>query len=209
MARKADDLLADLDELGIEEQPAATTSAKKTGTKNVVSTNNDDAGEDALAEIEKQLAAKPAATSRPGTPRLSSSTTSATNKSDKRGADYTPATTSQGSSQRNSSEDRRRATTAQARSSGEGSRSFHTAQTPAAAEDATPAAQQQGGGGGWWGSMFNVATAAVKQAESLAKNIQGNEDAQKWVEQIRGHANLQSLHSISMHAYVGVGGSRN
>ncbi|KAF7190456.1 Maintenance of telomere capping protein 1 [Pseudocercospora fuligena] len=196
MARKADDLLADLDSLGIEEQQPPPANKAKPGAKAATATTNDD--DDALADLEKQLAAKPAGTSRPSTPRLSSSTTSGTNKSPKRPADYTPATTSQGSSERNSSEDRHRATAAQTRSSGEGTRSFHTAQTPAV-ENVVPESSQKaaGGGGGWWGSMFNAASAAVKQAESLAKNIQTNEEAQKWVEQIRGNANLASLQNIS------------
>ena len=42
--------------------------------------------------------------------------------------------------------------------------------------------------------MFSAATAAVKQAETLAKEIRGNEEAQRWAEQVRGYsANLQSL----------------
>jgi hypothetical protein len=190
MARKADDLLADLDQLGSEEQVQA--EAQAASQAQTVHTDE----EDALAEIEKQLAVKPATVSRPTTPRVSSSTTSATNKSPKRAADYTPATTSQGSSARNSSEERARGGQAQTRSSGEGSRSFHTAQTPAPTDNAVT--QAQGGGGGWWGSMFSAASAAVKQAESLAKNIQTNEEAQKWVDQIRGNVNLQNLQHLGM-----------
>lgn len=190
MARKADDLLADLDQLGSEEQQ--TPSAAKATTKKTTqaSTANDE--DDAFAEIEKQLAAKPAAGSRPSTPRLSSSNTSGTNKSPKRAADYTPASTSVGSSERNSSEDRARANAPQqTRSSAEGTRSFHQAQTPVA-EDAPQ--EKTASGGGWWGSMFSAASAAVKQAESIAKELRSNEEAQKWAEQVRGQvSNLQSL----------------
>ncbi|KAK4504253.1 hypothetical protein PRZ48_005169 [Zasmidium cellare] len=191
MARKADDLLADLDQLGSEEQQAAD---RKPAGKNAKSSNATNDEEDALAEIEKQLAAKPAGGSRPGTPRLSSSTTSGTNRSPKRTAEYTPATTSVNSSERNSSEDRARSNAPQTRTSGEGNRSFHQAQTPAA-EDATAEPEQpKAAGGGWWGSMFNAATAAVKQAETLAKEISGNEEAQKWADQVRGqYQNLQSI----------------
>ncbi|EME45989.1 hypothetical protein DOTSEDRAFT_70111 [Dothistroma septosporum NZE10] len=193
MARKADDLLADLDQLGSEEQQTASSTAKSTAktTPAASTTTNDE--EDALAEIEKQLAAKPAAGSRPGTPRMSSSTTSATNKSPKRTAEYTPASTSVNSSQRNSSEDRARANASQTRSSGEGNRSYHQAQT-LAQENVTTEPQQQKAGGGWgWGaSLFSAATAAVKQAETLAKEISGNEEAQKWADQVRGqYQNLQ------------------
>lgn len=46
--------------------------------------------------------------------------------------------------------------------------------------------------------MFSVATgaasAAVKQAESLAKEIQKNEEAKRWAEQVKGYsAGLQNL----------------
>lgn len=192
MARKADDLLADLDQLGSEEQQAAQPSSNKAGAKNAKPSNATNDEEDALAEIEKQLAAKPAAGSRPGTPRMSSSTTSGTNRSPKRTAEYTPATTSVNSSERNSSEDRARANAP--RASGEGNRSFHQAQTPAEDNTAAEPEQQQAAGGGWWGSMFSAATAAVKQAETLAKEIRGNEEAQKWADQVRGqYQNLQSI----------------
>ena len=61
-------------------------------------------------------------------------------------------------------------------------------------------ASSGGGGGGWWGSMFSAATAAVSQAQNLAKEIRGNEDAQKWAEQVRGYgAGLQSLSMLSYH----------
>ncbi|PIA89092.1 hypothetical protein CB0940_06863 [Cercospora beticola] len=186
MPRQADeDLLAELDSLG--DQLAATSKPTATKKGAAAKANTDD--EDALAGLEDLVKAKPA-TSRPATPRLSSSTTSATNKSPKRTAEYTPATTSQGSSERNSSEDRARVSQTQARASGEGSRSFHTAQTPQAEE----AKAQQGGG--WWGSWGSIASAAVKQAETLAKNIQTNEEAQKWVTQIRQNANLENLQHL-------------
>ncbi|CAK4033690.1 maintenance of telomere capping 1-like [Lecanosticta acicola] len=200
MARKADELLADLDQLGSEEQPEAPPSSAKSANPAAAAaaaaaagTPNDE--DDAFAEIEKQLKAKPAAGSRPGTPRVSSSTTSGT----KRTAEYTPASTSVGSSsERNSSEDRARAhAPPQTRSSGEASRSSHPAaqQTPPQPENATTTPDKaSGGGGGWWGSMFSAASAAVKQAETLAKDLRGNEEALKWADQLRGqYQNLQSI----------------
>ena len=196
MARKADeDLLAELDNLGVEDQLPPASKAKS--TKKTTPTKAKEDEEDPLADFDEILKAKPA-TSRPSTPRLSSSTTSATNKSPKRAADYTPATTSQGSSERNSSEDRARVVQnqTQARASGEGSRSFHTAQTPE--KTAEEEQKQASGGGGWWGSWGSIASAAVKQAESLAKNIQTNEEAQKWVTQIRQNANLENLQHLGM-----------
>ena len=187
MARKADDLLADLDDLENEGQQAITPSTTtKASTKGAAPTaaNDADAGEDALADIEKQLATKRATGSRPETPRLSSSATSVTNKSDKR-AEFTPASTSVGSSQRNSSEDRVRSNAGMTASSVQG---------PTTVPDPASTPQQKASGGGWWGSMFNAATAAVKQAETLAKELRGNEEAQRWAEQVRG--NIQNLQSL-------------
>ena len=199
MARKADDLLADLENLGGEEKAAAasnnnkaTPSAAGKSTAKPATARNEEE-EDPLAEFEK-LAAKPAqASSRPTTPRLSSSTTSGTNKSPKR-AEHTPA--SSGPPSGRTSEDRLRKEGT--RSSGEGQgRSYHLGTTVAEEEkekvEETPAASG-GGGGGWWGSVFSAATAAVKQAENIAKEIRSNEEAVKWAEQVRGYgAGLQSL----------------
>jgi len=184
-----DDLLAELDSLGIEQQaPAKTTTntrkaAATTPSNPPAASAQDD--EDAFAEIEKQLAAKKTS-SRPSTPRLSSSTTTTSGGT----AKATPASTSVGSSQRNSSEDRGTRTQAPARSSVEGGRSFHQSQT---AEDEAPA-KAAASGGGWWGSMYSAASAAVKQAETIAKEIRSNEEAQKWATQVRGNlSNLQSI----------------
>lgn len=180
-----DDLLAELDSLGIEQQaPSTTTKGGKKASATTAASTQDSLDEDAFAEIEKQLATKKTS-SRPSTPRLSSSTTTTSGGTTK----ATPASTSVGSSQRNSSEDRGARTQVPVRSSVEGSRSFHQSQT---AEEGTPA--KAASGGGWWGSMYSAASAAVKQAETLAKEIRGNEEAQKWAEQVRGNlSNLQSI----------------
>ncbi|KAK3725943.1 hypothetical protein LTR37_000091 [Vermiconidia calcicola] len=196
MARKADELLADLDLLGSDEQPTptaapATTTSKAPAKQPQPATVTTEEGDNPFDDLEKKLAAKPAPiTSRPSTPRLSSSTTSATNKSPKR-AEHTPA--SSGPPSGRTSEDRLRSMPAQARSSGEGSRSYHQSFTPNP-EQQQEKVQQESGGGGWWGSMFSAASAAVKQAENLAKEIRGNEEALRWAEQVKGYGvNLQSL----------------
>jgi hypothetical protein len=183
-----DDLLAELDSLGVEQQPEATKSnSRKAGSITATQSNTDSLDDDDFAEIEKQLAAKKTS-SRPSTPRLSSSTTTTTTSGGT--AKATPASTSVGSSQRNSSEDRASRTQAPVRNSGEGGRSFHQSQT---AEDEAPA-KAASAGGGWWSSMYSAASTAVKQAETLAKEIRGNEEAQKWAEQVRGNiSNLQSI----------------
>ena len=52
------------------------------------------------------------------------------------------------------------------------------------------AVQEQSSGGGWWGGIFATASAAVKQAEALAKEIQKNEEAQRWAEQVKGNVGV-------------------
>lgn len=62
---------------------------------------------------------------------------------------------------------------------------------------AVPQAQSSsGGGGGWWGGIFGAASAAVKQAEALAREIQKNEEAQRWAEQVKG--NVGALRGLGM-----------
>ena len=41
--------------------------------------------------------------------------------------------------------------------------------------------------GSWWGGLVATASAAVRQAEAAVKEIQKNEEAQKWAEQVRGN----------------------
>lgn len=129
-------------------------------------------------------------TSRPHTPRLASSTT--TTQSSKASPRRTGINTPPSNDGARSSEEK-----APPRKSGESSRSFHTSFTPATDNEvepepekrpiAPPATQAQSSGGGWWGGIFATASAAVKQAEALAKEIQHNEEAQRWAEQVKGN----------------------
>ena len=218
MARNADDLLAELGQLGVDEKPAAQPRSSKAVPKPATSANkstvNDD---DPFGDLQAQLAAKAQPTSRPSTPRMSSSATSATTKSPKR-AEHTPASSGPPSG-RTSSEDRLRSSApAPVRKSGESARGYHQGVTPGDGESeakmesefsksqaeerqapvaAAPPAQSSGGG--WWGSMYNAASAAVKQAETLAKEISANEEAQRWAAQARaiGGKNLSNLQHLS------------
>ncbi|KAM7224598.1 maintenance of telomere capping protein 1 [Rhypophila decipiens] len=83
------------------------------------------------------------------------------------------------------------------RKSAESARSYHASFTPSAtsselqeSERKAPAEQPQpaasSGGGGWWGGLLSTATAAIKQAEATVKEIQQNEEAKKWADQVRG-----------------------
>ncbi|KAF2621518.1 hypothetical protein BU25DRAFT_379450 [Macroventuria anomochaeta] len=129
-------------------------------------------------------------TSRPNTPKLSSSSTASSNR---RGADVaTPSST--GSAR--TSEDR----AAPPRKSGESTRSFHqsfapTQEEPAKAAPALKAEAAASSGGSWWGGgwggIINTATeaanAAKKQAEAAYQELQKNQEAQRWAEQVRGN----------------------
>lgn len=148
-------------------------------------------GPDPLAELES-LAARPI--SRPATPKLSSSSTASRNRSPRRPGTATPPSSAR------TSEDRPAHSYALPRRSGESTRSFHQSFTPSLEETAEheqkahaaslapePAQKSGGGGGGWWGGLFATASAAVKQAEAAVKEIQKNEEAQRWAEQVKGN----------------------
>ncbi|KAK4999799.1 hypothetical protein LTR66_001223, partial [Elasticomyces elasticus] len=200
-----EELLAQFESLDTED--ASTLSAPSRPSASAAAPADDD---DPFADLTTQLAAPRA--SRPSTPRLSSSTTSGTNRSPKRAGGpetHTPASSSGPPSGR-TSEDRLRSTINPPRKSGESMRSFHQSFTPNAdaerpteqtraerrEETSVPVAPAAngGGGGGWWGSVFNVASAAVKQAEAAVKEIQKNEEAMRWAEQVKG--NVKGLRGI-------------
>lgn len=133
---------------------------------------------------------RPKPSSRPHTPRtLSTSTASANRSSPKLNRAATPASTDGA----RSSEEK-----ARLRKSGDSTRSFHNSFTPASsgegetepeksASSVPEAVQAQSSGGGWWGSVFSTASAAMKQAEALTKEIRQNEEAQRWAEQVKGN----------------------
>ena len=180
-----EELLAQFEGLGDEEQgikraPKASTSTRTTRT---TTTTQQQSEADLLAELDNLAQERPK--SRPHTPRPASTATSPAiphQSSPKRTAAATPPPPS-GSTR--SSEER---TGQQSRKSGESTRSFHQSFTPADSEhEPEPEKVVQSSGGGWWGGIFATATAAVKQAEALAKEIQKNEEAQKWAEQMKGN----------------------
>lgn len=169
-AAPADD---DLDQLfdGIGEERQAPTKAPSKAPKPAVPQDQ----EDLLAELESLGVQQPS--ERPQTPRIS-----------KRAV----ATPPPGSSR--TSEDKPVAP----RKSADSTRSFHTSFTPSATSSdlqeaekkapiAQPAEEAPATGGGWWGSVFATASAAVKTAEAAVKEIQKNEEAQRWAEQVKGN----------------------
>ncbi|KAJ0336684.1 hypothetical protein COL922a_007686 [Colletotrichum nupharicola] len=147
----------------LEKKPKPTTAASKAM-----------ADQDILAELEKDLEQP----SRPHTPRIKET---AAKGPPRRSA--TPTIDDKAAAPRKSTDSARslRASfTPSATSSDLQETEKTTASSSAAA--AAPAA-----GGGWWGSVFSTASAAMKQAEAAVKEIQKNEEAKKWAEQVRGN----------------------
>ncbi|GFF54781.1 maintenance of telomere capping protein 1 [Aspergillus udagawae] len=165
----SDELLAQFDDLGIdsttEKQPSKPTAASTTAQSE----------QDILAELDNLASQRPS--SGPGTPRLSTNEPRPATKSPKPAAVATPR----------SSEDK-----PASRKSGESVRSARAGNKPTNTQPSGPEklkAQEApaSGGGGWWGGIFATATAAMKQAEAAVKEIQQNEEAQKWAQQVRGN----------------------
>ena len=144
--------------------------------------------QDLLAELEN-LGVQSA--SRPHTPRIPSA---------KRAIGTPPPSSSRNSEEKASAP----------RKSVESIGSFPTNFTPSAtssdiqeAERKAPIAQAEEpsssrGGGGWWGGFVATANAAVKTAEAAVKEIQQNEEAKRWAEQVKGNVGaLRGLGIVS------------
>lgn len=140
---------------------------------------------DILADLESELAHQQSS-SRPHTPRLKETI-----------ARRSTATPPAG--------DERATTAAAARKSTDSARSLRASFTPSATssdlhesekrgtveqetveQEQQQEQQPQQSGGGWWGGIMSTATAAMKQAEAAYKEIQQNEEAKKWADQVRG-----------------------
>ena len=197
-AAATDDELGDLFE-GIGDNAAI---AKATKGKSGASKAKGDAAEaDILAELENQLEQKQP--SRPHTPRLRDAAVKGSPAAVKRTSTNTPPPGAE-----RSSEDKPTAGAAAVRKSADSNRSYHASFTPSATsselqesekrgsvEQAAAAASSGGGGGGWWGGLLSTATLAMRQAEAAVKEIQQNEEAKKWAEQVRG--NVGALRGLS------------
>jgi hypothetical protein len=175
-----DELLSQFDDLGIEEPTAPPKSSKASKAPSTQASQE----QDPLAELDDLVKQRPI--SRPSTPRLQSSTAP-----NKRNSTSTPPP-GRGSEEKG----------AGTRKSGDSAKSFHNALTPGSmnvsVEDSAEPEEQpaQSTGGGWWGGIFATASAAVKTAEAAYKEIQKNEEAQKWAEQVKG--NVGALRGLGM-----------
>ncbi|KAI8962538.1 maintenance of telomere capping protein 1 [Daldinia sp. FL1419] len=138
-----------------------------------------------LAELEDELGEEPA---RPHTPRVKETGTKAPIKR------TSTATPPPGAPRQ--SEDKPANVV---RKSVDSTRSLHASFTPSATSSDLQDAEKKGpveqtapaAGGGWWGGLFATASAtanaAMKQAEAAYKEIQQNEEAKKWADQVRGN----------------------
>lgn len=193
----------EIDELfeGINDSTAAP---KKSSGKTPVSAKPGKPGDDILAELENELGDKPP--SRPHTPRVREPT-----KPTKRTG--TPATDAARQSleepkptlPRKSAESNRASFTPSATSS---DLQDNTDKAKGAVEQEQQAAPVQTGGG-WWGGILSTASAAMKQAEAAVKEIQQNEEAKKWADQMRGNVGalkglgkLQNVHVVNSQNYT-------
>ncbi|KAI0160708.1 maintenance of telomere capping protein 1 [Xylariaceae sp. FL1272] len=165
---------------GIGDDSTVKKSTKAKSSK----PRSDKPEKDILADLENELGGQEPA--RPHTPRI---------KDTKRTSTATPPPAAAA----RLSEDRPSA--AAARKSADSTRSFHASFTPSATSSELQDAEKKGpveqteptpaAGGGWWGGIFATASAtanaAMKQAEAAYKEIQQNEEAKKWAEQVRGN----------------------
>ncbi|MCJ1401901.1 hypothetical protein MMC11_005118 [Xylographa trunciseda] len=177
-----EELLAQFDTITVEDN--TTDQNPKTASGRLPSAIQQPSETDPLAELNNLVQERPK--SRPHTPRIAP--TPAAQSSPKQASAANP---SSAASARTSEE---RATT-QTRRSGDSTRSFHQSFTPGTEADdpeavkhAEPAPEPKAQStSSWWGGFVATASAAVKQAEALAKEIQQNEEAQRWAEQVKGN----------------------
>jgi hypothetical protein len=170
-----DELFKDLEEE--TKAPAAKGGAPSSKVPKGVPSQTE---EDLFADLEKDLEKSAQPVSRPHTPRIQQVKRSTPPPGSTRTSEEKPAPP---------------------RKSGESTRSFHTSFTPSAtsselqeaekkssiAEPAEKVAETPATGGGWWGSLTTVASAALKTAEAAVKEVQQNEEAKRWAEQVKGN----------------------
>ena len=178
-SKDTDDLLAQLDDITIKSKapPTRTTTARPARQTPASQSQTE---QDVLAGLDN-LVQRPA--SRPETPSLRAPATMTASRSPNRTAADTPplgqtAEDKSGNGQRQS---------------GDSSRSTHQMFTPATtATDESPEPTPQPApatakSGGWWGGLLSTATTAISHAQAAVKDLQQNEEAQKWAEQVRGN----------------------
>ncbi|KAF9887826.1 hypothetical protein FE257_009632 [Aspergillus nanangensis] len=165
----SDELLAQFDNLGVDENSDQAASKQQTTDTPAQSE------QDILAELDNLASQRPS--SGPGTPRLSIQEPRSSTRSPKPAAVATPRSSEDKATPRKSGES--------THTSGAGNKVTNV-QAPEA-EKLAAEESSSGSGGGWWGGIFATASAAMKQAEAAVKEIQQNEEAQKWAQQMKGN----------------------
>ncbi|KAG9773242.1 hypothetical protein HRR83_007373 [Exophiala dermatitidis] len=182
-----DELLAQLDNLSTQATARPSKSSTRTGRQGQAAQSQSSQSEqDLLAEL-GNLAQRPA--SRPATPSLrANAPTAAGSRSPKPPSAATPPPGGRTSEEKSNNGQRK---------SGDSTRSFHQSFTPATTttEESTTETEPQpertpAKSGGWWGGLLSTASTAISQAQAAVKEIQKNEEAQKWAEQVRGNVGL-------------------
>jgi hypothetical protein len=164
---------------GIEDESQAPAPSK--GASKASKTASSQSEQDLLAELENLENLGAQQPSRPHTPRI---------QSVKRSTATPPPASSRTSEEK----------AIAPRKSGESTRSYHTSFTPSATSSDLPEVERKAptpapqaaeapaaASGGWWGGIFATASAAVKTAEAAVKEIQQNEEAKRWAEQVKGN----------------------
>ena len=181
-----EELLAQFEGLGDEDHSSGQATKSLGGRIPRTSTTQQQSEADLLAELNNLAQERPK--SRPHTPRVPA--TSAAQASPKRTLTATPPP----AAPTRTSEEK---LPAQTRKSGDSTRSFHQSFTVGTEIDDLDVGPDKNAAivpepklqstGSWWGGFVATASAAVKQAEALAKEIQKNEEAQRWAEQVKGN----------------------
>jgi hypothetical protein len=172
----ADDNLDDLFS-GIEDKSAKPSTSKASKPTSAAAKAMGDI--DPFADIESQLSQQP---SRPHTPRVKEAVPKRSTATPPIGDDKAGA----GAGAARKSTDSARSLRANLTPSATSSELHEPERKTFAAEQAPAAQEQQQAGGGWWGGILSTASAAMKQAEAAYKEIQQNEEAKKWADQVRG-----------------------
>lgn len=164
----SDELLAQFDTLGVK---SGDKQSKQIPASPAATADNAKAGqEDILAELDNLATQRPS--SGPGTPRLSADKPRSSTRSPRPSATIDRP-----------SEDK--ASTRPSEETGRTSRAGAKQEQPKSEPENMT--QQESQGGGWWGGLFATASAAMKQAEAAVKEIQNNEEAQRWAQQVKGN----------------------
>ncbi|KAK4231634.1 maintenance of telomere capping protein 1 [Podospora fimiseda] len=168
-----DALFEDLDQETATKKPTKPSKPVPASSSSKTAKPTDASAEfDPLADLENQLEEEKAP--RPHTPRIREIASKASPA--KRAAANTPPPAIDSSSTRKSAE----STT-----------SYHATPSATSSSELHDASEKtqtsSGGGGGWWGGILSTATAAMKQAETVVKVVQQNEEARKWADQVRGN----------------------